>query len=59
LAGWQWIGEVSKPKRPFALWLVWSIFGYGGKYHFFIDYMQKISLRKGDYAGQGGGSWYS
>ncbi|EDO1895085.1 hypothetical protein CT850_10655 [Salmonella enterica] len=38
---------------------MWSIFGYGGKYHFFIDYMQKISLRKGDYAGQGGGSWYS
>ncbi|EAM4557925.1 hypothetical protein CKD15_15480 [Salmonella enterica subsp. enterica serovar Montevideo] len=27
---------------------MWSIFGYGGKYHFFIDYMQKISLRKGD-----------
>ncbi|EAA4539348.1 hypothetical protein CC062_06135 [Salmonella enterica] len=22
-------------------------------------YTQKISLRKGDYAGQGGGSWYS
>ncbi|EBW9332039.1 hypothetical protein B1Q90_19770 [Salmonella enterica subsp. enterica serovar Arechavaleta] len=40
--------EVCKPKRPFALWLVWSIFGCGGKYHFFIDYTQKISLRKGD-----------
>ncbi|EAU0218245.1 hypothetical protein FRN05_05695 [Salmonella enterica subsp. enterica] len=25
-----------------------SIFGCGGKYHFFIDYTQKISLRKGD-----------
>ncbi|EDM0489316.1 hypothetical protein GHX93_18530 [Salmonella enterica] len=23
-------------------------FGCGGKYHFFIDYTQKISLRKGD-----------
>ncbi|EAA4542017.1 hypothetical protein DLG28_14625 [Salmonella enterica] len=24
-------------------------FGYGGKYHFFMDYTQKISLRKGLY----------
>ncbi|EBL5973724.1 hypothetical protein ZS64_10585 [Salmonella enterica subsp. enterica serovar Montevideo] len=28
---------------------MWSIFGCGGKYHFFIDYTQKISLRKGVY----------
>ncbi|EDW2791994.1 hypothetical protein GSO30_000991 [Salmonella enterica] len=26
---------------------MWSIFGCGGKHHFFMDYTQKISLRKG------------